>query len=56
MLKVLGSIYGNTKEDLDKILKPLTDEGYVPGYNTETSVMILENVESLNDESEDQES
>ena len=59
MLKVLGSVYGNTKEEFDEILKPLTDKGYIPGYNSDTSAMILKEVNSLTEnenESEDQES
>ena len=59
MLKVLGTLYGNTKEDFDTLLKPLTDLGFVPGYNTETSAMIMKDVVSLTEdenESEDQES
>jgi hypothetical protein len=56
MLKVLGGIYGNTKDEFNEILKPLLDAGYVPGYNGDTSAMILKEVETLSDESENQES
>lgn len=56
MLKVLGGIYGNTKDEFNEILQPLLDKGYVPGYNGDTSAMILKEVEPLSDESEDQES
>lgn len=50
MLKVLGTIYSNDKQDFDKITKALTDAGYEIGYINQMQGNVMEEVDSLDHE------
>ena len=55
MLKVIGSVYGNSIEGLEEIKAALEKGGFEVAYVTESQGTIIKEVESLH-ESEDKES
>lgn len=56
MLKVYGNAYSDNKENFKEIVDALEREGFEIAYSYENSGIIMKEVQSLNDESENQES
>lgn len=53
MLKVMGTVYTDRKDDLDEIVRALKAKGLDVAYVSVTTVSVVKEVESLN-ESENQ--
>lgn len=52
MLKQVGSIYAQTKEEMNNLEKCLKTEGYDIAFDTETGGIIIKEVEESENESE----
>ena len=47
MLKMLATVYANEKADFDEVIDSLENDGYVIAYQTETSGIVMKEVNSL---------
>lgn len=45
MLMVYGNAYADTKEKMQEIIKALSEDDFIIAYNSDTSIIILKDVE-----------
>lgn len=49
MLKIIGYINGTSKENMAKLVKAVSDAGFIIAYQSEYNASVIEEVETLED-------